>query len=320
MMRNLIVLGICLLASISTSWSLTTNLYFTRFEPSEGFDPNLPLAGQNGWRGFNAGTSITNFDNGFVTNFFTGEGQNAYIGFSPPPAPASQILVWQPIDYLPPTNSLVKFSVLLMVVDSTFEEYDDFNWTAYNTDGDPLFAINFNNFDTNIYYDLDGTNTYVRTGKTFGHDTPYTLQVLMDFPNNKWSATLNHQTLVTNKAITTVNARRDLGDFDLTWLPFKTNAPGNNYMVFDNYTMTAILPDEPVSIPPKLLSPAKTLNGPFSLTVQGQESKAYVVEGTTNLVQWVPIKTNVVFNGTFDFLDSSTANFGYRFYRARLVK
>jgi hypothetical protein len=43
-----------------------------------------------------------------------------------------------------------------------------------------------------------------------------------------------------------------------------------------------------------------------------------VVEGSTNLLNWIPLATNLLGAGPIYFSDSDSTNFPARFYRARL--
>jgi len=301
-----------------SGYAASTNIFSTQFEPAQ-FDSARTLVGQQGWVGLNAGTTSNHFDNGLISGFFEGEGQQAYLGFAPPPVRTNQVLVWHPINYTPPSDAQVKFSVLMSIVDSTNDRYDDFNWTVYNRDGDPLFSLSFNNANTNIYYDLDGTNNNVKTGKTYQPNLLYDLEILMNFNANRWSASLDGAVLVTNKQITTTGAARDLGDLDAVWILADPNAPGNNYLAFDNYTVTAEFPDTTV-IPSRIESYDRSSNGSFVMTVSGMEGRRYVVEVATGLKgTWVPLRTNTVTEASFDFIDTAAKNFTTRFYRSRLL-
>jgi hypothetical protein len=292
-----------------------TNLYSTQYEAVEGYNRNLTLLGQNGWTGSGSG------GNGLVTNYFPGVGgvQQAYIGFSPPLPNEVFLSAWRPINFAPvPTNTpIVKFSVLMGIWDSDNGQWDDFYWSVYNSHGDRLFTLDFDNYNLNIYYALDGTNDFVVTGRTFTNDIPYTLLITLNFAQNQWSATLGGVGLVTNKPITTVGAPLNLGDIDAVWSVFTTNAPGNNYMVFDNYQVTA----ESVSIPPaKLMILGRTVDNQLLLRLNGPSGYRYAIEAATNLVNWAALKTNVVSDGSFDFADTTAGNFPRsRYYRARLV-
>lgn len=289
----------------------TNILFSTGFEQSEGYNPIYTLEGQNGW--------VANSDagNGLITDplTFPGLGQQAYIGYFPPTDLNTTFLIWKPINFAPvPTNAVVTFSVLMAIIDSTNHFYDDFRWSVYNTNGSRLFSLNFDNTNSlAISYWLDGTNSLVSTGKKFTNDVQYALKITMNFPSNRWSATLNGVPLTTNLPLTTVNAALNLGDIDAAWEIRGTQA-GNNFMEFDNYRIEVVTP--PVA---QLLSLGRT-NGQFQLKLFSQANLKYAIEASTNLSQWLPLRTNTTASdGTFTFIDASIPNPLRRFYRARLV-
>jgi len=292
--------------------AVTTNIFSTQFETTEGYNITNDLAGQNGWLISGSG------GNGILSNYFSGKGQQAYIGFSPPDPSDDQLIVWKPINYSPiaANTPVVTFSALIGFVDSTTNFYDDFYWSVYNTDADHLFTINFRNDDLLIYYALDGTNTFVSTGEDFTHEVTYELVVTMNFASNLWNATLDGAPLVTNKAITTTAARLDLGDVDAAWILADPVRAGDNFMVFDNYSITAEV--TPPSAP-RLKLIERTPAGNVFLRLEGTSGVRFAIDGTTNFSNWTPLRTNTVSDGFFDYLDTSAAALSRRFYRARWV-
>jgi hypothetical protein len=56
----------------------------------------------------------------------------------------------------------------------------------------------------------------------------------------------------------------------------------------------------------------------FGFTIAGLLGQTVVVEGSTNLSNWIALATNSIVNGGFYFDDPATLNFSRRFYRARL--
>jgi hypothetical protein len=291
-----------------------TNIYSTGFEAAEDYNGNSDLVGQNGWIGAGSG------GNGLVTNFFPGLGQQAYIGFAPPNPGYDMLSVWRPINLAPvPTNRpIVKFSVLMEIDDSTPSngQYDDFYWSVYNAQGHRLFTLDFDNFDTRIYYALDDGVGFRNTGNLFTNYTRHSLVITMNFASNKWSATLDTNLLVTNKSITTVSAPLNLGDIDAVWSVYDSFAPGNNFMLFDNYQITA---ESPAPTPAHLQNLGRTSDGQFLLRLTGEPGCNYAIEATTNSVNWSALKTNNATDGAFDYVDTAAPNFPWRFYRARQV-
>lgn len=56
--------------------------------------------------------------------------------------------------------------------------------------------------------------------------------------------------------------------------------------------------------------------GPFALSILGQPGLTYVIEVSTNLVNWTPIFTNTTLDGVLNLTDTGAAGAGQRFYRA----
>lgn len=304
------------LAALTSVFGASTNIFVSGFEPRDGHTNNSDLIGYGGWLGDGSG------GNGIVSNYIAGQGQQAYIGFAAPTNASEDYLVaWHPLNFKPLTAGLpiVKFSVLMKIVDSTNEEFDNFRWSIYNSQVERLFSLDFDNFYTNISYLLEGTNTSVATGVSFAPGASYTLLVTMNFDSNRWSATLNNALLATNQPISTTGATLDLGDIDAEWLIYDASAPGNNYMLFDNYHVTA------ESLPPPPVLPARvefldvTDRGWALLRIFGQTGSHWAVEATTNFLNWTVLNTNEVFGTYFDVVDTTAVGLNQRCYRARYV-
>jgi uncharacterized repeat protein (TIGR01451 family) len=70
-------------------------------------------------------------------------------------------------------------------------------------------------------------------------------------------------------------------------------------------------------IPASLGSVTVHTNGSFTLILTGQPGQTYIVQASTNLVNWVPVNTNSAsVIGKFQFTDSNVSSFKQRFYRA----
>jgi hypothetical protein len=75
----------------------------------------------------------------------------------------------------------------------------------------------------------------------------------------------------------------------------------------------------PVNTPsqPQLSGPAFT-NGTFSLTVNGSTGHDYIIQASTDLVDWSSIYTNPMPALPFTWSDPGTSNYSERFYRIQL--
>ncbi|MBX3747502.1 MAG: S8 family serine peptidase [Verrucomicrobiae bacterium] len=247
-------------------------LYETRFERLEGFNPALPLVGQGGWMGDGTG------GNGIVDSAFFGLGQQAFVGFRPPTRFGDALYVWRPLDYVPnpATQPVVRFSVLMMVVDSWNLAYDDFEWSVYNRRAERLFTLSFDNSNLGIFYRLDGPSGYIYTGYDFENDVIYDLVVVMDFAANRWTAFIDGEPVVDNAPITTTGLPLDLGDIDAVWIPRDDFFPGDNYLVFDNYRVAAEGSQAPsIVLQPKSQTAPPGANVTFSVGAQGGEPVSY---------------------------------------------
>ena len=61
---------------------------------------------------------------------------------------------------------------------------------------------------------------------------------------------------------------------------------------------------------------ARPANGPLRLTLATQSSKVYILQTSTDLMNWIPLSTNTASGYTLDFEETNAASFSQRFYRA----
>ncbi len=288
-------------------------LFSTGFEAAQGYDARYTLVGQNNWVGYGTG------GNGLVTNYITGQGQQAFIGYAPPQNTNDTLNVWRPMVYLPDTNRTahVEFSVWMAIIDSTNRNYDDFRWSIYNTNGQRLFTVDFDNSSLLVSYALDDTAGFVSTGVQYTNNFLYTLTVDMDFNRNTWSARLDGQLLTSGKRITTKGAALNLGDVDAVWAIRTPGSPGNNYMIFDNYQI--LLKNNPTSpMAPLLVADGRLVDGRFIMHLLGAANTSYALEASTNMVNWFSLQTNSTGgDGSVIFIDGTAPSYKLSYYRAR---
>jgi hypothetical protein len=290
-----------------------TAVYSTGFDFEEGYRTDLDLASQNGWTGSGG--------NGVVTNRFEGLGQQAYIGYSAPPGDTNSLYyVYYPVNLapIPASEPLVKFSVMMQIVDSTSTNgpFDDFRWSVYNTNGMRLFSVDFDNASLQVSYILDNDAGFVSTNTKFETSGYYELGIAMNFARNLWTATLNDLVIVNAQPITTVGSPLNLGDVDAIWSVRTPGSPGDNFMLFDNYTIAT---EALSSIPPRLEPFGLARGGAYSARLYGEPGLVYRVEASADLVHWETLLTFTAPTpgGILDFQDPNASHFTQRFYRAR---
>jgi len=287
-------------------------LFYTGFEAAEGYDASKNLRGQRGWLGEGSG------GNGLVRDFFEGLGQQAFVGYAPP-APKDEVLsVWRPFNVPAPTpdRPVWKFSVWMQIVDSTNGEYDDFRWSAYNTEGHRLFSLDFDNAALEINYLLDDGQGFRSTGFTFSTEVIYRLEIWLNFARNNWQAVMNGQVVVDAQPITTTGARLDLSDIGAVWALRTKGRPGDNYLLFDEYQLTIEPTDH---IPATLELVGLNTRGEFELYLHAERNRTFALDVSTDLKDWTPLATNRLAEGYWFFTDTTAPGYPVSFYRAREV-
>ncbi len=68
-------------------------------------------------------------------------------------------------------------------------------------------------------------------------------------------------------------------------------------------------------IDPSQFTSVSLTNGVVHLFFAGSSGQTYVLQASTNLVNWVPVATNIAPAGIFEMTDPDAANFQSRFYR-----
>ncbi|PYK58592.1 MAG: hypothetical protein DME21_15385, partial [Verrucomicrobia bacterium] len=95
---------------------------------------------------------------------------------------------------------------------------------------------------------------------------------------------------------------------DVNWQTFQFAVPAGYNTCEWRYTKDAN--------PAALLSVFDLPTGPSLIRLQGQADRSYVIEASTDLLNWNAISTNVVTSGTMFLEDLQATNYPLRFYRA----
>jgi hypothetical protein len=99
----------------------------------------------------------------------------------------------------------------------------------------------------------------------------------------------------------------------------QTNSAGSYSVVVTNIagsiqSTNAVLV---VTLPPQFQAPSIASNGVVLLNFNGDSGTNYLIESSSNLVDWLPLTNVVATNGTANLLDADATNASGRFYRAR---
>jgi GH25 family lysozyme M1 (1,4-beta-N-acetylmuramidase) len=104
----------------------------------------------------------------------------------------------------------------------------------------------------------------------------------------------------------------------------QTNNAGNYSVLVTNSigSMTssnAVLTVNAMVQPPQFQSITVLSNGVVQMVLSGQTGSSYEIDGSSNLVNWIPVTNFVNTNGTYQFTDMSSTNNPFGFYRAKLL-
>ena len=313
-------LGLVLIVTTMTASISQTVLYTTDFS-------DFPLgdgqwAGNDGWESSHPEPTV----HGIVDGYFGDNNRSASIGFNPPNGEPIISTVFRPlnVDPIELNQSFVNLSADVAIADSTNEFYDSFYLSIFNRDAQVLGSVLFDNtIDSFGLWRYDGFE-FEELGVLFNHGQLYHLDIRIDFANNLWSAYLDNMSIFTDVNFTegSDNVRRDLGDFAIEWEVSNLDSPGDNWMLIDNWEVS--LHASAHSTP--LLSETEIIaqiyirpNGSVRLRWQGQVNTAYIVDKSSDLVQWSETaRVTTDDSAAGHYVDNAKNKPTMSFYRLRL--
>jgi subtilisin-like proprotein convertase family protein len=98
------------------------------------------------------------------------------------------------------------------------------------------------------------------------------------------------------------------------WSLFVIDDAAINAGAISNGWSLTLITSSPIALQPPQFGSLVNSNGTFRLTITSP-SYSTIIQASTNLVNWVPVYTNMP---PFTFTDSNTSSYPYRFYRAVL--
>jgi hypothetical protein len=295
-------------------------LYSTDFE-------NFPT-GDRAWGGFDGwvSTDTTSAAQGIYLDPVVGQalGNTAALGFNQPASPF--ISVFRNVDYDPVVegNPLIEVNFFFGIDDSTaltdFRR-DDFFFSFYNTNGDPLAFIRASNTEADFGFWWQDGVTQSYTGLGFIHEELHDLNIRIDLSGNRWSALLDSVPLFENETFTSTGLPRSLGPVAIEWLVAAGTASGygDNWMLLDLVSIETI-----ESEPPPLVIDSIVHEPNFQISLQWEAGVGYQysVEYSHDLEIWLTALPNSTFptplyRGTLTYTDQSADSNSGRYYRIR---
>jgi len=304
-----VILWLALLLVAIPAGAIT--LYSTAFEEFTAGDDRW--AGTNGWLGSSVGAGVHGIDQ----DILPGLGKTAFLGFNRPKQ--TFVTVFRPVLYDPVTNGtpVVEFETLMGIVDSTNGLRDSFFFTFYNSAGNMLAALRFDNSDLNFgIWRLNGVSQ-VDTGVNFIRSELHLLFASIDFSNNRWSADLDGIPLFTEVPFNESSQTQNLGYVAAEWQlsGATTNNYGNNWMLVADWAVRAF---PPTNTPCAVESLGWTVDGAPSVAWTGSIGFDYTLQYSEDLLSWSSdltqgVYTNILSMTPLVYIDHAAVS--RRFYR-----
>ena len=296
----------------NNTWSGSPNQFFA----FKGYDLCTGLGSPNGTNLINLLTAVT----GGFTNTVT------HLSAPPPPYGATLSALnggnpngnWelfvqddQPLNSGVISNGWSLTITMASPVGSAADEAVTMTDSAANIalDGSVTYSITVTNYGPSDSTNVIVTDTLPASGASLVSDSATLGSVDHSGANLVW----NVGNLATNAgaALTVVLQANSTGSlFNYAIVSSDTPDPNPD----DNLASTTVLVG--TSTPPQLTGTLSATSGTFQFTINGQSGQEYIIQASTNLVDWVPIYTNSApFASPFNFVDPNASSYSSRFYR-----
>ena len=265
----------CLVILALAALVLTGNgavLYGTGFESTETppFTAGVStaaapkLVGTGNWamvvNPITVGTSLCYPFAAIDSDLVTGMGQTAalgYLGSSPPPSTTQFIRVGRKVDSEPVVagnQPIIDFYCQIGLNQSTNSRNDDFELLVYNWEDKVLGGLTFDltknelfRYDANEFNTASTVSPYTDTGLSLSslYGTVVEVTMHINYKTNTWTATVGGVQVITSAPFTqrpvsgTNLAARTFGSLSARWYITTVGFPGNNWMLFDDWTISA---------------------------------------------------------------------------------
>lgn len=249
----------------------------------------------------------------------------ATLGFQRPNNDKTLVALDLGYDHVASGSPIVEIDTLLGIEDSTNNRRDDFFLWIFNSSGDRLASIRFDNqlptaFNSEFgIWRENGTNQF-DTQFDFIPGELFNLVATIDLENNTWSADIGGIPLFDNQQFTNTGNPINLGFLAFEWdLTFNTTTLlyGDNFLLVADLTVQSIIEIPELNVTHSFDSSSNvTLNWD---TVVGWDDQ---VEYSSDLITWqddLPNSTfeSVTVSSSVSFSDESAGKGPVRFYRVK---
>ncbi|MCP4846799.1 MAG: hypothetical protein GY899_02495 [Verrucomicrobiaceae bacterium] len=316
-----IILGI---PALTTIHAAQVEIYFTDFEDAPSGDDQL--VGYDDWNGNPTNRGCHGIDSEAVP----GLGKSAFIGYNSPGNSSTSAVVLRSIPHDPVATGrpIIRLVAAIGLNDSDDEsplgddpDRDSFFIAFFNSAGQRLASLNYNNTEDafGLWRD-DGIDTF-DTEEEFIRNEVQILVAEIDFLSNTWSVDLGGFQIFRDQPFTAkTGVDMDLGGTAITWQRSLGSNWGNNWMLFDYWTVYADTSKLAISEDNfHINSITRSGAGNITLEWKSQPGFLYQVEYSDDMINWKSDLPNSLIeepvNRETSYTDITTAQARVRGYR-----
>ena len=301
-------------------------LYDTDFD-------NFP-AGANNWSG-NDNWISNDTTSGAQTidgNVLPALLNTATLGFSQPISRFTFVALDLDYDHLATEKPIVEINTLIGIEDSTNDQRDDFYLSIYNTDGNRLASIRFDNEGpdtTNSQFGIwrENSTSQFDTLFDFALGELFNLVAAVDLENNTWSASIDSIPMFENAQFSNTGDPINFGFLSFEWAitALSTSDHGDNFLLVADISIQSVDTQSVGDMTRVEVTHQFDSLGGINLNWQTAVGWTDQVEYSTDLITWFDDLPESTFEGintptTISFSHAKDPEEAYRFYRVNRTR
>ena len=301
-------------------------LYDTDFD-------NFP-AGANNWSG-NDNWISNDTTSGAQTidgNVLPALLNTATLGFSQPISRFTFVALDLDYDHLATEKPIVEINTLIGIEDSTNDQRDDFYLSIYNTDGNRLASIRFDNEGpdtTNSQFGIwrENSTSQFDTLFDFALGELFNLVAAVDLENNTWSASIDSIPMFENAQFSNTGDPINFGFLAFEWAitALSTSDHGDNFLLVADISIQSVDTQSVGDMTKVEVTHQFDSLGGINLNWQTAVGWTDQVEYSTDLITWFDDLPESTFEGintptTISFSHAKDPEEAYRFYRVNRTR